>query len=191
MSQSTNNETDTELTPDERALVERVRALPALGEEPDWQALERSIRQAVGDELPQPWWRRHFAWLAVPLGTACVATAALALWLHHPATTHEPSETGEVARAPHTQVVKPPPPAVAPPVVDDDAVWLDGDVLDADDDELDSALDALDDDARTAFDTDDTAATDGILPASDLGWVDDLDDTAVARAEQWLARKKT
>ncbi len=185
MNDRTNNdtETDSDLGPDERALVERVRALPALGQEPDWQALERSIRVAVGDELPQPWWRRHFAWLVVPLGTACAATAAIALWLHHPAA------TSDVAVQP-AQIVKPKAPAI-PAAKPGDAVYLDGNVLDADDDALDSALDALDDDARSAFDTEDTAATDGILPASDLGWVDNLDDTAVARAEQWLARKKT
>jgi hypothetical protein len=184
MNDRTDNDTETDLAPEERALIERVRALPALGEEPDWQALERSIRLAVGDELPQPWWRRHFAWLVVPLGTACAATAAIALWLHHPA------PTSEVAVQPTLHVDGPAAPKAPTPAAKDE-VYLDGNVLDADDDALDSALDALDDDARTAFDTDDTAATDGILPASDLGWVDNLDDTAVARAEQWLARKKT
>ncbi len=184
MSDPTDNDTETELGPDERALVERVRALPPLGQEPDWQALERSIHRAVGDELPQPWWRRHFAWLVVPLGTATAATAAIALWLHHPAA------TSDVAEQPPIRI-KPPTAPKAPTAGANDGVYLDGNVLDADDDALDSALDALDDDARTAFDTEDTAATDGILPASDLGWVDSLDDTAVARAEQWLARKKT
>jgi hypothetical protein len=31
----------------------------------------------------------------------------------------------------------------------------------------------------------------GLLPATDLAWVDGLDDEALARAERWLAEHKT
>jgi hypothetical protein len=178
-----NHDHDPELTDEERALVDRVRALPTPGEEPDWQALERSIRLAVGDAPPQPWWRRHFAWLVVPLGTACLASAAIALWMHRAA------PTADVAVQP-THVAPTAPAASTAPAAHN-TVWLDGQAVEADDDALDRALDALDDEARDALDDHDTAATDGILPASDLGWVDDLDDTEIAKAEQWLARKKT
>jgi len=39
-------------------------------------------------------------------------------------------------------------------------------------------------------DPDDTADGDGLLPVTDYGWVDGLDDKAMERAERWLARKK-
>src|SRR4051812_39433380 len=50
-----------------RALLDQLRALPHEGSEPDWVAMERSIRQAVGDAVPRPWWR-NWRWLA-PLAT--------------------------------------------------------------------------------------------------------------------------
>src|SRR5882672_8795199 len=40
-------------------LLGRLRALPPTydtGEPPDWAAMERSIRQAVADQAPSPWW---------------------------------------------------------------------------------------------------------------------------------------
>src|SRR5204863_4290717 len=58
------------------ALIARVRALPEEGQEPDWRALEASIRDEVRDRPTYvPWWR---AWqYLVPLG-ALAATAAIA-----------------------------------------------------------------------------------------------------------------
>src|SRR5262245_62960485 len=45
-----------------RALLGRLRELPPEGNEPDWSAMERSIRAAVGSEVPRPWWRA-WRWL--------------------------------------------------------------------------------------------------------------------------------
>jgi hypothetical protein len=69
-------------------------------------------------------------------------------------------------------------------------VWLDGAAVGVDED-LAPALDELDEDARRALRTDDTYGSSGILPASDLSWIDDLDDAELADAEQWLARKRS
>src|SRR5688572_2370793 len=58
-----------------RGVLDRLRALPPEGNEPDWSALQCSIREAVGADLPRPWWRR---WTWILPATTCV-TAALVL----------------------------------------------------------------------------------------------------------------
>src|SRR5438045_3319430 len=60
-------------------LIDRLRALPPshAGDEPDWVAMERSIRQAVADQAPRRWWR---SWRAVvPAMTFATAAAVLML----------------------------------------------------------------------------------------------------------------
>lgn len=76
-------------------------------------------------------------------------------------------------------------------------VWLDGEPFDLDEIEP-SALDevAPDPALETSDDIEDDAVTDpagddGILPVVDYGWLETLDDAAVARAESWLARKRS
>ena len=176
-----------ELTPDERKQVEaylrdhpdeasatremlaQLRALPHEGVEPDWNQLERAIRDAVGPTVPVPWWRR-WRWLA-PIGAlAATATAAL-LWLHHP---EARQVTPDAAIARHAE---PPAPTTTR--------RSGGQIIDVG--ELDDTP-VLDDPGSIA--TGDDAPV-GILPADDLGWVDDLDDGAAERAEHWLERKKT
>lgn len=171
-----------ELDDDDRALVDRLRRLPPEGEEPDWQKLAAAIRAEVGTAAPRPWWR-SWQWL-VPIG-ALAATAALAFIVLERRTDDEP--TRSPAPSP---IVMPLVPSPAPAASEPSLVWLDGEAVELDDN-LAPALDELDEDARRALRTDDTDVTGGILPASNLSWVDELDDTDLASAEQWLARKKT
>lgn len=189
-----------ELTPDERRRVEHAlaatpelraeadairgvlaqsRALVSSGSEPDWSALERQIREVVGTVVPVPWWRRT-RWLA-PAG-ALVTTAAIALvWLHHvPTDRVAPRDSGTIAIAAPTtpSVAEPSAPATAPTTM-----YIDGEVID---------LGNVDPEKLLIDDSDpaDTADGDGLLPVTDYGWVDGLDDKAMERAERWLARKK-
>ncbi|HEY4238427.1 MAG TPA: hypothetical protein VGM88_01385 [Kofleriaceae bacterium] len=149
-----------------RELLGALRALPAEGSEPDYGALARRIAAAVGDRVPRPWWK---TWkLSVPLGAFAAAAAAAIVWVH-------------VTAAPHPVVAVEKPVHVAPAPVTPEAtpavaIYLDGESLDVED--PDSVLQALDDD-----DGDDD---DGMLPASDLAWVDKLDDAAMDRVEAKL-----
>lgn len=172
--------TSLELDDDDRALVDRLRALPPEGEEPDWQRLSAAIRAEVGTRAPRPWWR-SWQWLA-PIA-ALAATAALAFFVIE-RRSDEPVKPPGPAPIVHDET---PPPA---PADDTTMVWLDGEAVGVDED-LAPALDEIDEDARRALRTDGTYSSGGILPASDLSWVDDLDDSDLASAEQWLARKKS
>jgi anti-sigma factor RsiW len=188
-----------ELSPDERRRVETLLArdpqaradqaavgklldqlrqlhdLPAAGE-PDWTALERSIRQAVGPDVPRPWWRR-WRWLAPATMLATAAAVLLAMWTRS-AEVSPPT----FARAAHV-------PRPAEEIV---PLWLDGSEVDVDvsasdmlaDPELGTSSD--DDPAPLGADSDEVA----LLPSTDLAWIDKLDDDAIDRAERWLARKK-
>jgi anti-sigma factor RsiW len=191
----------TELTPDERRRVERrieqdpivhedeaaTRALvgqlrelaPAHGE-PDWAALERSIADAVGPDVPRRWWR---GWRLVLPGLAVAATAAIIVMLQHPAA------VTDAPVADHGSHVAPGPthqPAVAEAKV---ALWLDGAEVELD---LDGDADALLD--EPLFGPDDPAdelldrtAGEGLLTPSELAWtIDELDDESLGRAEGWL-----
>jgi len=162
---------------DDDDLIARLRALPPEGEEPDWDALERSIRAAVGPNAPKPWWRR---WqYLVPIGALAATAAAALLWMHRP--------------APEAPVAVAPPPAVVEPAPEPAmAMWMDGKIIDLEDVDPSAILDDdLDREAQAALATDGTAAPlGGILPAGDLEWIDNLDDSALDRAEQWLDKKK-
>src|SRR5687768_12336163 len=59
-----------------RDLISQLRSMSPADHEPDWSALERSIHDAVGPDVPNPWWRR-WRW-ALPT-VALATTAALAL----------------------------------------------------------------------------------------------------------------
>ena len=162
----------------EQALVGRLRALPPEGREPDWIALEASIRAEVHDQPGhRPWWKRwHYL---VPLG-ALAATAGIALVL-----STAPREAGTSEQALREPASREPAPTV----------WLDGEAFDLD--AIDpTTLDQIVPDPATEVghggdDRDPStgaSSDDGILPAVDHGWLDTLDDEALARAESWLAR---
>jgi anti-sigma factor RsiW len=165
-----------------RTMIDRLRGLPAEGQEPDWSELERQIRSAVGPVAPRPWWKRWF-WLA-PVGALVAAAAGILLWISAgrtpvetvtppPVTAHEISH--DVA-----QVARDQPVAQA----SDDAsslMWLDGDFVDLDDVDPSKLPDEIA--------TEDTSSG-PLLSAPDFGWIDDLDDSALDQAESWLSKRK-
>lgn len=173
---------DIELDDGDRELIRKLRALPGEGGEPDWGALEQSIRDAVGPDVPRPWWKR---WqILVPIGALVATAAAALLWLHRPAP--EAPAPAPVAIAPHE--VAPAPIDVPDPAM---AMWLDGKIIDLDDVDPSAILDDDEDrEAQSAFAPESSGMAGGILPAGDLGWIDNLDDRALDRAEQWLDQAK-
>jgi hypothetical protein len=204
------------LDSDDRALIAKLRALPADGEEPDWRALEAQIRAQVAPlAMPSPWWR-NWRWL-VPIG-ALATTAAIVLVL-----ASRPHGSADIATSvrgarPDASVTAEPTPTSTPAQTDDDAarapaLWLDGEAVDLeeiDDDQL-AGLDPLayaaDDDLDTHEGHEDLEMRDGtqtapassdpvetiggMLPMSDDRWIDALDDDEADRLEQFLARKRT
>jgi anti-sigma factor RsiW len=170
---------------DLRGLIERTRALPASmsTSEPDWSALERQIREAVGPTVPVPFWRR-LRWLA-PVGTLVTTAAIALLWLHHAPTDHTAvvHDAGSLAIAVPSTPAAPTAP-VAEPAAPTAAVYIDGQVIDISNVDPEALMNDMD------GTSDDTAESDtGLLPATDYGWLDQLDDKAMERAERWLARK--
>jgi len=171
-----------------RELLGRLRDLPPEGNEPDWTAMERSIRAAVGDEVPRPWWRA-WRWL-VPLTSCATAAAVMLLLWSRPGGLAEQAMPvmPTVPTAPFTAGSRPP---VSPPSErgDDPAaivpLWLDGAEVDVD---L-TAAEILRGPELGEYDPSQADADDdgALLPAAGLSWVDRLDDDAIARAERWLA----
>lgn len=159
-----------------RALLGQLRALPPSfdppGTEPDWAAMERSIRQAVGGDVPRPWWR-NWKWLAPVATFATAAMAVLVLWPRP-----ELLETPAPAPAPFVERAD-----RAPPSDETVALWLDGAEVDVD---L-SASELLGSDEGATGDGEPEIDDVGLLPAATFAWVDRLDDEAIARAERWLA----
>lgn len=160
-----------------RGMIDQLRALPPEGTEPDWRAMERTIAAAV-DEVKPPWWRR---WLVIaPIGVLAVAAVAL-LWLRHSPEETKPAPVAVITPDRHDVAV---PPAAAPAPAESTEIWIDGRFVDISDVDADLFDDT---DEPTA----DVADEDALLPAADLGWVDELDDHALDRAEHWLERKKS
>ena len=159
------------------SLLDQLRALPLEGAEPDWAAMERSIRGAVGPGVPRPWWRRWTV-LAPAMMLATAAAVLLVMWAR-PA----PAPVAALDERPRGHPTATAEPQAAEVV----ALWLDGAEVDV---EL-SASDLLgadgdgDDDATAA----DAGTEPGLLPSTNLAWVDGLDEDAIDRAEQWLAGK--
>jgi hypothetical protein len=177
-------------------LLGRLRALPPTydrGEPPDWAAMERSIRQAVADDAPRPWWR-SWRWLAPAMTCAAAAAVVVALW---PRLAQSP---GPVAVPRMAQDHAPPPGHEPPgnPGNDLVALWLDGSEVDVDlarpeavDQVLGDALLGSADGPALRSDELDAARAPvdelGVLPSAGMAWVDDLDDAALDRAERLLA----
>ena len=166
-----------------RGMIDRLRELPAEGQEPDWGELERQIRAAVGPIAPRPWWKRWF-WLA-PAGVLVAAAAGIVLWISAgrtpvetvaPAPVTPPLVAHEVAHAAPEQ-------PIAADAADDASslMWLDGDVVDLDDVDPSALPDELA--------TEDTSSG-ALLSAPDLGWIDELDDSALDQADHWLSKRK-
>lgn len=185
------------------ALLGQLRALPPdAGEEPDWQAMERSIRLAVADAPIRPWWR-SWKWLVPAMTCATAAAVMLALWprassiaVAVPAAGSAPlirdsgatGATGTGPREPAHEVGREP--AAGDGVV---ALWLDGGEVDVDLSRTETAgglADLLGGDAPEGAEAPDAAAAGrddlGLWPATGMAWVDNLDDAALDRVEHWL-----
>ena len=169
-----------------RAVIEQARAGASVDAtaEPDWSALERQIREAVGPTVPMPWWRR-MRWLA-PISTLATTAAIALVWLHHAPADHAqvtPDRDASVAfiapSAPtHVEAAPAPKPAAAT------TIYIDGQIIDVSNVDPEALVN------DSASDGTADASSSGLLPASDYGWIDQLDDKAMERAERWLARKK-
>ena len=97
-----------ELEPEDRALIQKMRALPREGNEPDWNEMARAIHRAV-EHAPKR--RRWHWWFAlVPIAAAA---AAMLLWMR---------SSREVPFEIHVPV----------PQVQTAELWLDGEPLDVD-----------------------------------------------------------
>lgn len=158
-----------ELDDDDLALVAKLRALPPEGVEPDWKKLEAAICAEVGDEAPRLWWR-NWRWI-VPIW-ALATTAAIALL---------------VTRDPAKPVVPAPVPFVAPiavtptptPTVERAAaVWLDGELVEIGEGDVE---------LPDAIATEEALGEDSF----DLQWIDELDDREIESVEQWLQHKRS
>ena len=184
-------ETD-ELDDDDRALLERVRALELEGDrkQPDWAALELAIRDAVSHVDPYPWWRR-WRW-ALPVGVLAVAAAAAMVFLRAPETrgTREASSQATPTPTPYVTPAHAVPAVATPAAEAPAALWLDGAAVELDEVD-DTMFDDLDRDARNALGSDGETIIEGILPTHDLHWIDDLDEASIQRVEHWLEGKKT
>lgn len=178
-----------------QSVVGQLRALPPEGDEPDWAAMERSIRQAVAAEPPRPWWRR-WQWLVPAMTCATAAAVLIVLWPRRsPGTAPGHGRAPDLGPGLHA-----PAPAVQPPAAPGDdvvALWLDGSEVDVDLSAAGglpvAAGDALGDLELGAASPGDGDEPDdvGLLPAADLAWVDHLDDAALDRAERWLERPRS
>ena len=168
-----------------RSLLDRLRELPHEGSEPDWAAMERTIGNMVGRDVPRPWWR-NWKWV-VPIATFAAATAVLlATWSQR---------DDRVATMPPLPVIDHKTPA-APAAQTNEVVplWLDGEAVDVEAspdtvgaiESIEGELGIQDDALSQGAGVDDSA----LLPSGDLAWLDGLDDAALDRAEQWLAQRK-
>jgi len=180
-----------------QGLLGRLRALPPSdGDEPDWAAMERSIRQAVDAVPPRPWWRR-WQWLVPAMTCATAAAVLVVVWPR----TSPVAVTAPVGPAVRGEPRPTPPTAPeAAPADDGLALWLDGRVVDVEPGALQriaadavpgsqglpgAVEDVLGDVGAAAGEVPDAGA---LLPATDLAWLDALDDAALDRAERWLAQ---
>jgi acyl transferase domain-containing protein len=157
---------------DVRALLGELRELPAHPSEPDWSALERSIGEAVGPEVPRSWWRRRWRWIVPALGVV-TAAALLALLLHRPDTP---------VNAPEIAVPQP----LAPQVRDTVALWLDGRAIEVGPSTAARALDELDDDELLESDAALVPTSGDVLEDPGFAFLDDLDDATLERVRAAL-----
>src|SRR6476661_5514503 len=147
-----------------RSLLDRLRELPHEGAEPDWAAMERSIGNLVGRDVPRPWWR-NWKWV-VPIATFAAATAVLlATWSQR---------EDRFATMPPLPVIDHHAPPTAAPTPEVVPLWLDGEAspdtvgaIESIEGELGIQNDAL----SEGVGVDDAA----LLPSGDLAWLDGLD----------------
>jgi hypothetical protein len=183
------------LEPSEQALVETLRGLPPEGQEPDWNALEESIRRRTRMQPTfVPWWRdvRYIA----PLGA--VAAIAVVVLIVKIMGASRPAAPGKPASA---SVDRPSDRTDGEAFDVGPMVWIDGQPVDLD--SLDTVqLELAPFDSSDLIDADSTGASTrssdllegadtGVLPVSDFTWLESLDDAELQRVERWLAGKRS
>lgn len=177
------------LDAEDEALIARLKALPSEGVEPNWRLMEDAIGNEVsGQPTSVPWWRNLP--IMVPVSLCAAAAIVMLIMLKTSATKSERTATLTQRDAGIEQHVEASERAASKPTT----LWLDGEAFDLDeipDDALQQITTDLDEaplDVETDTIGDDEA---GILPTSDYGWIDTLDDDAAERAEAWLTRSKS
>jgi anti-sigma factor RsiW len=159
-----------------RELLDGLRDLPPLGNEPSWTQLEQAIGREVGSEVPRvPWWRRNLKWIESGLALATVAAVAM-LWISR----------GEPVEAVQHNVEHP----REQPTSDKVALWVNDDAVEVGADDAQRLIDDFDDEIQ-ALATEDDGSDNSLLPTTTLEWVDGLDDKSLENAERWLERAKS
>lgn len=177
MSDNQHNELEAELRRMRRDEQARVKAHG----EPDWSAMQMSIRTAIAAEpVPQlPWWRRWSVLLPVT-GTLVASAAAAALWIRaQPMVAPDVApDVAPVAIAmPDAAITQEP---VAPLVLDGE----DLDVAAIDEADLDAAI-AAEPPQLAGDDSNVATGSDALVPSS-LQWVDTLAADDLDALDQWL-----
>jgi hypothetical protein len=175
-----------------RALLGQLRDLPPPGDEPVWSALERSIHDAVAAEpTPRRWRWPRVRWLAPGLGLVMAAALALVVGRHVADDEASPrvsarAEAGPGAASP--LAAAPSPPVAAVDVVEPStALWLDGEEVELGPLDGAAALAAVPSVDPLAVANPEATGDDGLLPTSDLGWLEELDAGSMSTLERWLA----
>jgi len=163
-----------------RDVLDQLRSLPPEGAEPDWAAMERSIRDEVSAQVPRAWWRPVWRWL-VPATALALAATVFALWFRGPASTPGPAPIDDrVVASSHDAGEQP----TVAATDDTTTLWLDGEEV-----EVDLAADELLEVDGVLLGEED-ALSPGLLPVDNLAWIDELDIDEIEVAEAWLGRKK-
>ena len=159
-----------------RELLGNLRELPPVGGQPDWNALERSIADTVGTAVPKPWWRR-WQWVVPGIGLATIAAIVLVV-MPTPAESEIGPELPSAA------------PVLGEPRDTTVALYVDGIGIEIEadaDDLIEDPLARL----RPGDGVDPADVASDLMSPSDLAWVDELDEDALARIEGYLERKRT
>ena len=174
-----------------RDLIDQLREIREPEPQVDWSAMERAIHAEVGDEVPKrSLWSRSPARLAAAFA---LAAAAAILFLVLRGEADEASPIVFVPKPPaQTQTIEEP---VFEQLDDRVTVYLDGTDLEIELDSVEEAdeVDAELDELALLRDLEDAdvgalEASLGFLEPTDLAWIDELDDDALARAERELER---
>ena len=160
-----------------RELLGKLRELPPQGGEPDWNALERSIGDAVGQNVPVPWYQRlRWRWI-VPAVTLATASAILVLVVQDPSTA---KLDGSIVKIEQSEPQPPEPLDAEDLAVLSTPLWLDGT-------DLEVAIEAAElFDLEWDLDEESLPETAELLPPTNLEWIDELDGESLDRAEQFL-----
>jgi hypothetical protein len=160
-----------------RELVGALRELPPVGSEPDWNALERSIGDAVGKDVPVPWYAR-WRWI-VPTVALATTAAIIALVVHDPKPAPQPP-------APIVKDEQPVVPHEEEEVADVRAalpLMLDGT-------DLEVAIEAAElFDLEWDLDEESVPETAELLPPTDLEWIDELDGESLDHVDRMLEQR--